>query len=255
MRARLGQHFLKDRGTLEKIIRAADLNRDDIVLEIGAGTGELTEALSQQVKWVIAVEKDRELCELLKKKFSAAKNLHLVCGDILNFEPIRYTLIAKRYKVVANIPYYITGRLLRLMFESWPKPQKAVLMLQKEVAERIVAKPPRMNRLAAIVQYFAKPRIAERVSKSAFSPPPKVNSVIIVLDFPKNGVKKDPKVARLISTGFTHPRKYLSANLKSKFSRKIAEEALRKMAFLPSIRPAELSPSDWERLSTLLYRK
>ncbi len=163
----LGQHFLKNKKILEEMARAAELSKNDVVWEVGPGTGTLTEVLVLRAKKVIAVEKDRELIPLLQEKFGGRKNIKIIYGDILKFDMAALKL--KNYKIVANIPYYITSRFLRLFLsETKFRPKLMVLMVQKEVAERICAKPPRMNLLALSVQAYAEPEIIRRVSKNFF---------------------------------------------------------------------------------------
>jgi 16S rRNA (adenine1518-N6/adenine1519-N6)-dimethyltransferase len=250
----LGQHFLADKNILATIVSAAEVSENDIVLEIGPGTGTLTAALAGHAKQVIAVEKDRELCALLEKKFAEYANVKIVCADVLKINP-NYHLPITNYKIVANIPYYITGRLLRLMFEGWQRPAAAVLMLQKEVAERICAKPPKMNRLAAIAQNFTEPKIITIVRRGAFSPLPKVDSSIIALKNFQKPRPDDRQTISLISAGFSQPRKLLVSNLDKYFPEQKQKiiDALKKLDLSPQVRPAELSPSQWKKLSTLLF--
>jgi 16S rRNA (adenine1518-N6/adenine1519-N6)-dimethyltransferase len=196
----LGQNFLVDANVLEKITAVAELKSDDVVLEIGPGLGVLTQALAVKAKKVIAVEKDRQFVPYLREKYKDAKNLEVVEGDIhqipltppfLKGELLLLPLekggwegfFYSNYKIVANLPYYITSRFLRLFLEELPnKPQSMTLMVQKEVAERICAKPPNMNLLALSVQAFGKPRILFRVAAGSFSPPPEVDSAVIAIE-------------------------------------------------------------------------
>jgi 16S rRNA (adenine1518-N6/adenine1519-N6)-dimethyltransferase len=252
----LGQHFLSDKNILAKIVSAAEVSKNDIVFEIGPGTGTLTAILAERAKKVIAVEKDRELCDLLREKFHHAKNVDIICADILQFNP-NYYLPITNYKIVANIPYYITGRLLRLMLETWPRPAAAVLMLQKEVTERICAKPPKMNRLAAIIQCFSEPKLTLKVGRNAFTPAPKTDSAVIALQNIQQKHPDDRKTAYLISKGFSQPRKLLVSNLGKYFPEQKQKiiGALKKLDLSPQTRPAELSPSQWKNLSTLLFKR
>jgi 16S rRNA (adenine1518-N6/adenine1519-N6)-dimethyltransferase len=247
----LGQHFLSDPRILRKIATAGELSANDVVLEIGPGTGTLTTVLAERAKKVVAVEKDLALSALLKEKFSGQKNVEVICGDILTFNPhsLPYLAAPLSYKIVANIPYFLTGRILRLMFTAWPRPALAVLMLQKEVAERIVAKPPKMNRLAALCQYVSSPAIVAIVRRGAFSPPPKVDSAIIALKAIRPPRQDDATVAQVIAAGFSQPRKLLATNLARHFGREAASSALAALSLAPSTRPAELSPVHWERLA------
>src|SRR3972149_2717831 len=165
----LGQHFLNNKKILEEMARAAEISKNDIVLEVGPGLGSLTEILAARAKKVIAVEKDRELIPILRERFRNYKNVEIIQGDILKIE--NWKVKIGNFKVVANLPYYITSRFLRLFLSQTEFGSKLmVLMVQKEVAERICAKPPRMNLLALSVQLYATPKIIRRVSKGQFSP-------------------------------------------------------------------------------------
>ncbi len=232
----LGQHFLKNKKILEEMARAAELSKNDVVWEVGPGTGTLTEVLVLRAKKVIAVEKDRELIPLLQEKFGGRKNIKIIYGDILKFDMAALKL--KNYKIVANIPYYITSRFLRLFLsETKFRPKLMVLMVQKEVAERICAKPPRMNLLALSVQAYAEPEIIRRVSKNFFSPPPKVDSAIIKITL-GHSVSKSEQILALAKLAFQQKRKMLRRSLKQF---KIPQKYQNK-------RPEELSLKDWADL-------
>ncbi|MFN3302081.1 MAG: 16S rRNA (adenine(1518)-N(6)/adenine(1519)-N(6))-dimethyltransferase RsmA, partial [Patescibacteria group bacterium] len=161
-------------------IKSANLSKDDVVLEIGPGTGILTLELAKRAKKVIAVEKDEKMIEILKDvlKNSGIQNVQIIKGDILKLLTSHFQLPTS-FKVVGNIPYYLTSRLLRNLLELKKKPKLIVLMVQKEVAQRICAKPPKMNLLAVSVQFYGKPEIVSYVSKKSFWPRPKVDSAII----------------------------------------------------------------------------
>src|SRR3989339_45280 len=217
---RLGQHFLKNtsatRQIINKMIKAADVSKKDIVLEAGPGKGILTKALLKKAGRVIAVEKDKELVKYLKEKFKDCENLEIVEGDILKTQISK--LKSQNYKIVANIPYYITSRFLKTFLENPAlagQPQKMVLMVQKEVGERITAKPPHMSILAISVQIYGQPKIIAKVSKKHFSPQPQVDSVVVLIDhisdFPYPNEKK---IFKIVKTGFSHKRKLLLNNLK-----------------------------------------
>ncbi|MFC1595180.1 ribosomal RNA small subunit methyltransferase A, partial [Patescibacteria group bacterium] len=153
----MGQRFLKSRAALSQIINAAELTKDDIVLEIGPGKGILTEELTKIAKQVIAVEKDERLCAFLKKKYEKTSNLKVICADILSMPRCDLGILEHEYKIVANLPYYITSRFLRIFLSQTEfRPKSMVLMVQKEVAKRMCAKPPKMNLLALSVQAFAE---------------------------------------------------------------------------------------------------
>lgn len=251
----LGQHFLKDRSLLAFLLRAAALTKDDVVLEIGPGRGILTEALVGHVKRVIAVEKDEALALFLEEKFQAVKNLRIIRGDILKIQPASLGLHSESYKIVANIPYYLTGRLLREIFEAWPKPKRIVLMLQKEVAERIVAQPPKTTLLSLSSQYFSQPKIVRFVSRKAFQPAPRVDSAIIVFQ-PNPGVSKKSgeKLFSLARLGFSHPRKLLLNNLGRKYPKQKLAVAFRDLGVPLRSRPGELSCEAWRALARRLEK-
>jgi len=189
----LGQNFLINKGVLDKVVNSAELDKNDIVLEIGPGKGILTNKLAEKAGRVIAIEKDHRLIESLKEMFltksvygepvesAIAENVEIVEGDILKFDISRFKFKDSGYKIVANIPYYITSNLLRTIFEKWPTPKLIVVMVQKEVAQRIMAKPPHMNLLALSIQFYAEPKIISYVSKGSFRPQPKVDSAIVKL--------------------------------------------------------------------------
>ena len=156
----LGQHFLKNKKILEEMARSAEISKKDIVLEVGPGLGSLTEILAERAGKVIAIEKDRELIPILREKFKKIKNMEIIEGDILKIKNLKL----ENYKIVANIPYYITSRFLRLFLSQTRfGPKLMVLMVQKEVAERICAKPNKMNLLALSVQSYAKAEIIRYV--------------------------------------------------------------------------------------------
>src|SRR3989338_333511 len=235
-RAGLGQHFLKNKKILEEMARAAELSKKDIVLEVGPGTGSLTEILAARAGKVIATEKDRDLIPVLREKFKDYKNMEIIQGDILAkaVKPPSGGLTAKSYKIVANIPYYITSRFLRLFLsETKFRPKLMVLMVQKEVAERICARPPQMNLLALSVQAYAKPEIIRYVSKNFFSPPPKVDSAIIKITL-RRPTSKSERILALAKLAFQQKRKMLRHSLPWLSDSQVARK-----------RPEELSLEDW----------
>jgi 16S rRNA (adenine1518-N6/adenine1519-N6)-dimethyltransferase len=182
---KLGQHFLKSQNIVNQIIKAAELKKSDAVLEVGPGKGILTKALLENTSKVIAIEKDQSLVQYLKDKFKDTDNLELIEGDIRKYST--FNIQHSIFKVVANIPYYITSRFLRNFLQTERQPSLMVLMVQKEVAQRIMAQPPHMNKLALSVQAYGKPKIIEKVPKKYFSPQPKVDSAIIKI----GGISKD----------------------------------------------------------------
>ncbi|MEK7603910.1 MAG: 16S rRNA (adenine(1518)-N(6)/adenine(1519)-N(6))-dimethyltransferase RsmA, partial [Patescibacteria group bacterium] len=207
----LGQNFLINPGILDKIIAAAELDKNDTVIEIGPGTGVLTKKLAEQAGRIIAVEKDRRLIEGLKEKFKNA-SVEIIEGDILKLD-VGELIENSPYKAVGNIPYYITSHLIKTIFEKWPAPEIIILTVQKEVAQRITAKPPRMNLLALSVQFYAEPKIVSFVSRGSFRPMPKVDSAIIKLAPLRQSRVGDheskDKFFKLIKTAFAGKRKQL----------------------------------------------
>jgi len=237
----LGQHFLTCQWVVDTLIKSAELSLSDTVLEIGPGTGILTRALAQHSKKVIAIEKDEGLARQLKEKLALGgiKNVEVIAGDILKIFP--EILPAVDFKIVANIPYYLTGRLLRLIFEKEPRPKTVVLTIQKEVALRITAQPPDMNLLALSVQAFGKPKIIKTIPKECFSPKPKVESAIISISdisdkfFISNHISPD-LFFRVARTAFSKKRKMLRHTLGAFNKTK------------STARPQELSLEQWMRI-------
>jgi 16S rRNA (adenine1518-N6/adenine1519-N6)-dimethyltransferase len=250
---RLGQSFLIDKKVLKKIVEVADLSKNDSVLEVGPGIGNLTIELAKKVKKVIAVEKDEKMVEILKERLKEEriKNVEIVNEDILKFLPS--FKLRRSYKVVANIPYYLTSRLIRNLLEAKRRPKLIVLMIQKEVAQRICAKPPKMNLLAVSVQFYAKPEIVSFVSKNCFWPRPKVDSAIIkISNIKKQKPTKEEKLFfKIVRAGFSHPRKQLINNLSKglKKNKKIVKEWLLNCGISPDKRAENLSIEEWKRLT------
>ena len=250
---RLGQSFLIDKKVLKKIVEVADLSKNDSVLEVGPGIGNLTIELAKKVKKVIAVEKDERMVEILKERLEEEriKNVEIVNEDILKFLPS--FKLRRSYKVVANIPYYLTSRLIRNLLEAKRRPRLIVLMIQKEVAQRICAKPPKMNLLAVSVQFYSKPEIISFVSKNCFWPRPKVDSAIIkISNIKKQKATKDEKLFfKIVKAGFSHPRKQLINNPSKglKKNKKIVEEWLLNCGISPDKRAENLSIEEWKRLT------
>lgn len=256
----LGQHFLVNPRVLDKIVAAAEITKEDVVLEVGPGTGNLTKKLAEKAKRVIAIEKDRRLIGFLKNKLSEnsaiAGKSEIIESDILKLNSRHSHAIRKLasqpYKIVANIPYYITSRFLRTVFEKWPKPKLIVLTIQKEVAQRIAAKPPKMNLLAVSVQFFSEPKIVGHISKENFRPRPKVDSAVIKLmpkeKLPTGDIEKFFKIAK---AGFSQKRKLLIGNLsgKLKLEKNILLEIFKKLEINPKARAENLGLENWIKLA------
>lgn len=261
----LGQHFLRCNWVTTEMIKAAKISQQDIVIEVGPGTGVLTKPISEKAKKVIAIEKDEKLARELREnlKRDGIQNVEIIEGDILKLmksDFVSLSLVPDKFRVVANIPYYLTSRLLRLLFESDHRPETAVLTIQKEVAERIVAKPPRMNLLAVAIQAYGTPEIVRRVPRDCFWPKPEVDSAIIKISgisdefFKKNSLDKR-KFFELVRTGFSQKRKVLPNPLGKLFPKKLVGDALVSLGLSPKARAEELSLDDWVKLIHLLDKK
>jgi 16S rRNA (adenine1518-N6/adenine1519-N6)-dimethyltransferase len=250
-RKRLGQHYLRDRALLARIVAAADLSSQDTVLEIGPGTGALTEALAGAAGQVAAVELDDTLFSLLSERFHENSRIQLVHANALDFDPCEG--LEGPYKVVANIPYYITGPILRHFLESKCPPELLVLMVQREVAERIAAAPGALSLLGVSVQRFADASIVLRVPAGAFHPRPKVDSAVVRL-LPHRGrrwVSSSVDFFAVARSGFGLRRKQLVNSLAHGLSldRAGVSALLAAAGIEPARRAETLSLEEWDRLA------
>jgi 16S rRNA (adenine1518-N6/adenine1519-N6)-dimethyltransferase len=267
---KLGQHFLKNKTALRLIAEALELQSDkaveETVIEIGPGHGELTEQIRSQAPnaKIIAIEKDAALAKKLAEKFEVIEGDALkILEHITNGAGVGVDASAgSTFKIAGNIPYYITGHLLRAISELEQKPELCVFTIQKEVAERIIATPPRMNRLAASVQFWAEPKILKILAAGDFSPPPKVDSAIIRLETKNNastaregketGKKTMEQYYAAVRIIFAQPRKTVANNLgqgtRDKGQGRIKKEGiikiLEKIGIKPNARPQDLSVED-----------
>lgn len=251
----LGQHWLKDRDVLAKIADDAEISSEDTVLEIGPGLGTLTSELLRRAKEVIAVELDHELAEKLPGQFPG-KALKVVNQDILTFN---LRTVPKNYIVVANVPYYITSKIVQMLTTSDNPPRAIVLLVQKEVAERMAAEPGDMSILAVSAQVFADVHLGDVVPAELFTPPPKVDSQVVVLnmhDTPKVAPENEKAFFRVVKAGFSAKRKKLRSSLASGLgiSKPDAEELLRDAGLNPDDRAERLTVDDWLRLSGVADR-
>jgi len=249
----LGQNFLVDRSILPQILAAAALSPEDRVVEIGPGVGVLTLPLARSVRQLIAVELDRRLYPYLHTVLAPFPGARLIEGDALHFDPA--TLAPGPYKLVANIPYYITSAILRHFLDSSHPPTRIVLMVQKEVAERIVAQPPDMSLLAVSVQFYGRPEIWATVPAQAFFPPPKVDSAILLIETfepmerPCPGV--DPtRFFAVARAGFGQKRKQLINSLSAglKLDKSQVHTAMQQAGLEETRRAESLSLEEWGRL-------
>jgi len=237
----LGQNFLVNEGVLDRIVEAAEVTSGDTIVEIGPGTGALTRRLALTGARILAIEKDARLIAPLREMFASSSNVTVIEGDIMAWKP---ELPEGSFKVVANIPYYLTSHLLRQMLEDWPKPASAVLMVQSEVADRLLAAPPDMNLLALSVQLYATPSRVMRVSRGSFRPMPDVDSAVVKLDI-RPGATGVPGLMEVAKKAFAQKRKQLKAT--------VPVQALAEAGIDPKIRPQELSLDQWRRIATALH--
>jgi 16S rRNA (adenine1518-N6/adenine1519-N6)-dimethyltransferase len=249
----LGQNFLQDPLALETIVSAAELQATDTVLEIGPGLGSLTRYLAVSAREVVAVELDEGLLPPLKAVLAPYPNVRLIQGNILKLAP--KDLIAEPdYIVVANIPYYITSAVIRHLLENEPKPRRLVLTVQKEVAQRICAKPGDMSLLSLSVQVYGKPRIATHIPAEAFFPAPKVDSAVLCVDIYASPLLNEELLDtffKLSKAGFSQKRKTLRNSLSSGLRIPPGEAAdlLTRANIDPQRRAETLSIEEWGNLS------
>lgn len=263
MRQPLGQHFLKDERVLDKIVSVLNVSQNDTVIEIGPGHGELTgRILKNSPQKLIAIEKDKELVSSIQHLVASNNNLEIIVGDALQILPTiheTYNLSPGGYKLIGNIPYYITGRLLRVIGGLENKPSFVVLTIQKEVAERLCAIPPKMNLLAASVSFWGVPKIIRNISRNAFRPRPQVESSIIeisLLDIQKSE-EESKKYYKFIKALFKQPRKTVANNLIDGFKKpRIDVESFLKLNGVePNLRPHDLSIDTINNLSQSFFAK
>lgn len=219
----LGQHFLNSKKVLGEIIATAKVRKDETVLEIGPGSGVLTRELLKIGSRVVAVEKDLDAITFLEKEFCeyiGGGQLKIIHDDILVFDHALYFRDQIKYSIVANIPYYITGAILEKFLEHEPRPEKIVLLVQKEVAERIIARGGKESVLSISVKAFGTPRMIAKVPRGAFTPPPNVDSAILEI----SNISDEKFIAKyveiksffdILKAGFAHKRKFLIRNLET----------------------------------------
>lgn len=259
----LGQNFLYDEGLLARIAAAADLSPDDAVLEIGPGLGALTRQLAQAAGRVVAVELDDRLLPVLRYELEPFANVEIVHGDILSFDPA--SRFDGPFVVIANVPYYITGAILRRLLEGRPRPRRMVLTIQREVADRLTARPPDMSLLAVSVQYYGSVRLVGTVKAGAFWPRPEVDSAVIRVDVEERhlgggaGVQgsegEEEAFFRVVRAGFSEKRKQLKNNLRRLGLSDEAIAAALEGAGIDGRRRAEtLEVGEWEQLVETLNR-
>ncbi len=246
----LGQHWLYDELALEAMVAAADVRAHDTVLEIGPGLGTLTEKLLNTGATVQAIEFDSELIPSLKKRFAQYQNFTIEQADILKFD---FGMLPPGFKIAANIPYYLTSNLLRVLCEHPNHFSRAALLVQKEVAERVCAKPGQMSLLSVSVQLYCDVSLGVVVPAGLFTPPPKVDSQILMLEYRESPLFPDvdtKKFFRLVKAGFSERRKMLRGSLSGGLGIDKAETEilLARAGINPTHRAQALSLDDWHKL-------
>lgn len=254
----LGQNFLKDEEIIERIFDVAEVVSSDWVFEIGPGTGILTFRLAEKVEKLLAIELDHQLVTHLQEQFVDSKSVSILEGNVLDVdlkELLETSGFAEHpYKIIANIPYYITAPIIRTLLSLKYQPASMTLMVQDAVADRLTAEPGGMSLLSLMAQYYATVEKKFFVPKEAFEPVPKVNSAVIRI-IPRRAYdpEEDRKVFRLARAGFSARRKTLANNLSSSLSvsKEVVEEKLIELGLRVDIRAQALSVSDWENLQKI----
>ncbi len=253
-----GQNFLVDHEVVEKMTSQAGLTSRSQVLEIGPGLGILTEELLATAGLVVAVEIETALSSFLQKKFKGRKNLVVINNDILDISPeiLRRHFGREPYSIVANLPYQITGQILRRFLTQQPRPHKMIIMVQKEVAWRLVAdKPGSMTLLGLSAHYYGQPKFLFEVKRQAFIPSPKVDSAVVSIDLhqPLLTAESEKKFWQLAKIGFTSPRKQLQNNLQSglRLDKNLVTTGLKKAGLDLKVRPGNLTVDDWVKLAKI----
>jgi 16S rRNA (adenine1518-N6/adenine1519-N6)-dimethyltransferase len=245
----LGQNFLMDANVVKKIVQTANPRINECIIEIGPGLGILTEELAKTKAAITSIEIDSKLISLLKNELKNYSNIKIINKDALKFSPPKC-----QYKVVANLPYYITSPLISHFLNAKNKPKKLVILIQKEVAEKICAKSPNLNVLAINVQVFGKPKIIMKVSKKSFYPIPKVDSAVLEIKMHKQPLIKEKNIKKffkIVHAGFSQKRKTILNALSNNLSIKTEKikEALKKCPIKSTERAQNLTIEDWEKLT------
>lgn len=250
----LGQNFLRNKSLIHDVISAGEVSGEDVVLEIGPGEGSLTEELLKKAGKVITVEKDDRLIPYLQNKFKneiSSGKLDLIHADILSSDSLNSKLQVASYKLIANLPYYITGEILRKFLESENQPSLMVLMVQKEVAERIVSRDKKESILSLSVKAYGKPEYIKTVSAGNFSPVPNVDSAILKIGkISKNFFEsfQEKKFFETIKTAFKSKRKICIGNLSSIYPKDALEKIFDELKISQKARAEDISLSNWQKI-------
>ncbi len=245
-----GQNFLMDEIIMQDMVEAAGVSDTEAVLEVGPGVATLTKFLTDRARFVLAVEKDKKFQPLLWDLKKSKTNFDFVIGDILAFDFGEALKKYKQYRVVANIPYYITGKIIQLFVRSKHRPKSITLLVQKEVGENVTAKPGKLNLLGISVQLYGKPSIVARVPARSFFPAPKVDSVVVHIDLPdrpKYKIADEKKLFRILRACFSGKRKQLHNTLVNnlRLDKTYIEQLLKELSIPYESRPQQLSIEQW----------
>ncbi len=245
-----GQNFLKNPGVIRKIVETGEVKEGDVVLEIGPGKGALTKELLLNGATVLAIEKDLQMKEVLEETFSKeikSKKLNLIFSDFLLEDMSKIIPKGKEFKVIANIPYYITGAIIEKTLSEKTKPSLAVFLIQKEVAERILARNNKESILSLSVKVFGNPKIIMTVSRNSFFPAPKVDSAILKISNIKNNFNKnfEKNFFALVKNGFAHKRKFVLKNIEGGLGLESAQKFKKSLNLKGNERAEDLALSDW----------
>lgn len=236
----LGQNFLVDQGVIEDLLRTADIKSGDLILEIGAGTGAVTRALAEKARKVIAVEIDKDLIPELKANLEGLENVEIVNEDILKLDT-SHQLLATSFKVIGSIPYQITSPLLHKLLKETPRPKSITIVVQKEVAEKIAAKPPKGTYLSNFVANFGRAEIIRTIKPDSFRPQPKVDSALLHIVLKPHPSRLQPEeLEKFLHHGFAQPRKMLN--------KRFPAETLKKVGIDPKRRAQTLKFDKWVKL-------
>ena len=261
----LGQNFLKNEKIYRFMLEEISPEKEETIIEIGPGEGILTEYLAQSGAQILAIEKDHRLIPILKAKFKDKKNVIILEEDILKFEPENHLspknpteVKSANFKLIGNIPYYLTSHLLRIVLENWPKPKLILFMVQKEVAQRIIAKPPKMNLLGLAVQFYAEVKVVKNVSRKNFHPTPKVDSSVIkIVPKEQNIYSKEfqRNFFQLAHAAFGQKRKQILNSLvhNLKLNKSFITSKLAEVPIEPNRRPESLTLEEWEKLTQVFW--
>ncbi len=250
-RRSLGQNFLIDQTVLDRIVSAAKLNSDDLVVEIGAGTGELTEQLAERARRVLAIEIDPKLVQLLGDRFTDRDNVEIIQQDATTMDMADLTG-GETYRVIGNLPYSVASPILRTLLESSHPPTQILAMLQREVALRLVAPPGRYSLLGISMLIYAEPELCFEVPATAFFPSPEVSSAVVRLNVRASPLVPDHRdeFFRIVSAGFAHPRKQIHNSIPRVLwsAQNVIDDVLLEAKIDPQLRAQNLTIDDWIRL-------